>query len=595
MFLTYWLFNTYFFPKQQVTRTQESTSEAVKQAKEILSKPVINLTNDGILIFSDYQDGEIRFNFDGSEPTTNNQLYQGIIPVTDPDQVTKIRAKVFYNNQESNTAFYTKNLKKDDIQQSSDLEPVVLENDKLRLILSPKDGVITEIFVKDFAMGKDNIVQLVPEKANIGSIEIEGEDLSNLIYFKDVSQTSVKFYLKDVNEQMIFAKEYKLNDNYQVDFNLYFTSSNYKQDYIIKVPGIADTENLSYKLSHPEKYFKNKVQDYKLIALDTNEIFKQTLAKLESNKYESATDNVKWVATRSKYFVISLFADKIIADKKFTGTMENMSPAFNLIVEDSDFEYEFEPFYFYFGPVDKDYIETFDSTLIFDRVIERSWTWLHWLSKLFEIVMKNLAKVIPNYGIVIIIFAFLIKLLLYPLTHKSFENSMKMQRVQPYLSEIQKKYKSDPLKMNQEMSKVKKEHGVSTLGGCLPMLIQMPIFFALYPTLRYSIALRGATFFGWLQDLSAPDPYYILPIIMGIFMFIQQKMMTNTQMNSNSPEIDEKQQAMMQSQKMMAYILPVMMFFFFRNLPSGLVLYWTVFNILSIVQQHYINKKFRGQ
>jgi YidC/Oxa1 family membrane protein insertase len=208
--------------------------------------------------------------------------------------------------------------------------------------------------------------------------------------------------------------------------------------------------------------------------------------------------------------------------------------------------------------------------------------------------MKSLAKVIPNYGIVIIIFAILIKLLLYPLTHKSFENSMKMQKVQPYLSEIQKKYKSDPMKMQQEMSKVKKEHGVSTLGGCLPMLIQMPIFFALYPTLRYSIALRGASFFGWLQDLSNPDPYYILPIIMGIFMFLQQRMMTSVQ-SQNTGNMDEKQEAMMQSQKMMAYILPVMMFFFFRNLPSGLVLYWTVFNILSIIQQHFINKKFRGQ
>ena len=400
--------------------------------------------------------------------------------------------------------------------------------------------------------------------------------------------------MQDANEQILFAKEYRLRENYQVDFKLYFASTNYKQDYVISVPGIADTENLAYKKTHPEKYFKTKTQDYKLIALDTNEIFKETLAKLESNKFESSTDNVKWVAARSKYFVISLFADKVVADKKFTGMMENESPAFDFIVEDSDFENEFEEYYFYLGPVEKDYIESFDSTLIFDRVIERSWSWLHWLSKIFEIVMKNLAKVIPNYGIVIIIFALLIKLLLYPLTHKSFENSMKMQRVQPYLTEIQKKYKSDPMKMQQEMSKIKKEHGVSTLGGCLPMLIQMPIFFALYPTLRYSIALRGASFFGWLQDLSNPDPYYILPIIMGIFMFVQQRMMTSVQ-SQNSANMDEKQQAMMQSQKMMAYILPVMMFFFFRNLPSGLVLYWTVFNILSIIQQHFINKKFRGQ
>lgn len=595
MFLTYWLFNTYFFSKQQETTSPPSTTETVTQAKEVLTKPVINLTNDGILIFSEYNDGEIRFNFDGNQPTAEDQLYQGIIAVTDADQVTKLRAKVFYNNQESNTAFYTRDLKKNDLVQSSDLEPVVLENEKLKLVLSPQEGVISQAFIKDFKMGKDNLVQLIPEKSSLGVINIEGVDLTNLIYFKEVTKNSVKFSLKDTAGQIVLAKEYSLKDNYQVDFNLYFTAANYKQDYLITVPGIADTENLNYKETNPAKYFKNKAQDYKLIALDTNEIFKQTLAKLESNKYGSATDNVKWVAARSKYFVISLFADKISGDKKFAGKMENESPAFDLIVKNSDFEYEFEPFYFYLGPVDKDYIEVFDSTLIFDRVIERSWTWLHWLSKVFEIVMRYLAKVIPNYGVVIIIFAALIKLLLYPLTHKSFENSMKMQRVQPYLTAIQKKYKGDPMKMQQEMSKVKKEHNVSTLGGCLPMLVQMPIFFALYPTLRYSLGLRGASFFGWLQDLSAPDPYYILPIVMGIFMFIQQKMMTNTQMNNNSPEVDEKQQAMIQSQKMMAYLMPVMMFFFFRNLPSGLVLYWTVFNILSIIQQHFINKKFKGQ
>ncbi len=594
MFLTYWLFNTYFFPKQQVNANQTSTQKEVKQEKEELSKPIINLTNEGILIFSDYQEGQIRFNFDGNEPTVNDNLYQGIIPVTDPDQVTKIRAKVFYNDQESKTAFYNKSLSKSDIIQASDIEPVVIENEKLRLTLSPKDGIITKVFLKDFTMGKEELVQLIPQQAALGIVELDNHDLENYIYFKEVEKNRVKFYLKDAEEQVIFAKEYSLAKDYQVDFNLYFNSQTFKEDYEIKVPGIADTENLTYKESHPDKYFKMKAQDYKLIALDTNEIFKETLAKLKTNKFESVTDNVKWVAARSKYFVISLFADKVVADKKFKAEMLNDSPAFNFLVEDSDFENEYEHFYFYLGPVEKDYIESYDATLIFDRVIERSWTWLHWLSKIFEIVMKSLAKVIPNYGIVIIIFALLIKLLLYPLTHKSFENSMKMQKVQPYLTEIQKKYKSDPMKMQQEMSKVKKEHGVSTLGGCLPMLIQMPIFFALYPTLRYSIALRGASFFGWLQDLSIPDPYYVLPIIMGIFMFLQQRMMTSVQANNNA-NMDEKQEAMMQSQKMMAYILPVMMFFFFRNLPSGLVLYWTVFNILSIIQQHFINKKFRGQ
>lgn len=593
MFLTYWLFNAYFFPKPEQTTTAKSTTEIV-QKREALSKPVINLTNDGIIIFSDVKDGDIRYNFAGTEPTRNDELYQGIIEVSDPEEATKIRAKVFYGDQESHTAFYTKDLTKSEIVQGSDVEPVILENDKLKLILSPKDGLLSQVYAKEFKLGDDKIVQLIPEKNNLGVIEINNTDLSDLIYFKEVEENRVKFYLTDKSENIVFAKEYILQEDYRVDFNIYFNSAIYKKDYTIKVAGIADTENLNYKETNPDKYFKAKSMDYKFIALDTNEIVKEALTKLKSKEILSHTDNVKWAASRSKYFVISLFGDKVIADKKFVAKMDNESPAFDFIVENSDFEFEYEPYYFYLGPVDKDYIAAFDSTLIFDRVIERSWKWLHWLSKIFELVMQNLAKVIPNYGIVVIIFALLIKLILYPLTNKSFENSMKMQQVQPHLAAIQKKYKSDPMKMQQEMSKIKKEHGVSTLGGCLPMLIQMPIFFALYPTLRYSIALRGASFFGWLQDLSSPDPYYILPVIMGIFMFIQQKMMTSSQMN-NTQEMDEKQEAMMQSQKMMAYILPVMMFFVFRKLPSGLVLYWTVFNILSIIQQHFINKKFRGR
>ncbi len=593
MFLTYWLFNTYVFTKQQQIPTQERTRKTESQRKEGLSKPLVINHDEQVIITSDYPEGEIRYTFDGTEPNREDELYQGPIQLSDPDQIYKV--KVFYNNQESNTAVYTKDLEMGDIHQSSDTKLVTLRNDRLKLVLSPKGGVIYQAFVKDYKMGDDKVVQIIPEGATLGNMKIESvrEDLSNLIYFKEVTKNSVKFYLKDSNDQIILAKEYILGENYQVDFNVSFAES-YQHDYVINVPGIADTENLKYKETHPEKYFKSKAQDYKLIALDTNEIFKATLAKLESKEYQSETDNVKWVAARSKYFVISLFSDKIIADKRFEGSMGFKSPAFDMIIENSDFQYEYEHFYFYLGPIEKDFIETFDPSLSFDRVIERSWTWLHWLSKLFEIVIKGLAQVIPNYGVVIIIFALLIKLLLYPLTHKSFENSIKMQKVQPYLTEIQKKYKSDPMKMQQEMSKIKKEHGVSTLGGCLPMLIQMPIFFALYPALRYSIALRGASFVWWLQDLSTPDPYYVLPIIMGIFMFIQQRMMTSAQQN-NSANMDEKQQAMVQSQKMMAYILPVMMFFFFRNLPSGLVLYWTVFNILSIIQQHFINKKFRGQ
>ncbi|MDY0196166.1 MAG: YidC/Oxa1 family membrane protein insertase, partial [Sulfurovaceae bacterium] len=139
--------------------------------------------------------------------------------------------------------------------------------------------------------------------------------------------------------------------------------------------------------------------------------------------------------------------------------------------------------------------------------------------------------------------------------------------------------------------KLYKEHKINPLGGCLPLLLQMPIFFALYPVLRSSIDLRQAEFFGWITDLSEPDKFWVLPILMGISMFLQQKMTQVTPSPEDLKKMDEKQQAQIQSQKMMMYIMPIFMFFIFKSLPSGLVLYWMVFNVFQIAQQLYKDYK----
>ena len=143
-----------------------------------------------------------------------------------------------------------------------------------------------------------------------------------------------------------------------------------------------------------------------------------------------------------------------------------------------------------------------------------------------------------------------------------------MQDLQPRITEIRQKYKNDPQKMNSEMMKLYKERGVNPVGGCLPMLLQLPIFFALFAVFRNTIELRQAEFVLWLKDLSQPDPYYVLPILMGITMFIQQKMTVK----------DPKQATMV-------YVMPVVMTFLFVRFASGLVLYWTMFNVLTLVQQ----------
>ena len=151
-----------------------------------------------------------------------------------------------------------------------------------------------------------------------------------------------------------------------------------------------------------------------------------------------------------------------------------------------------------------------------------------------------------------------------------------MQKLQPQIKALQNKYSTDKAKLSQETMALYKVHKVNPFGGCLPILIQIPVFFGLYKTLLYCIELRHSPFFWWIQDLSAKDPYYITPIIMGVTQFIQQKM---------SPTMGDPMQA-----KLMLF-MPVVMTFFFLNFPSGLVIYWLFNNILGIGQQLYINKK----
>ena len=208
-------------------------------------------------------------------------------------------------------------------------------------------------------------------------------------------------------------------------------------------------------------------------------------------------------------------------------------------------------------------------------------------------LMNRLYSVIPNYGIAIIILTILIKIVLWPLGSKSYKSMSEMKKIQPLMKEIREKHKNDKKKMNEEVMGLYRTYKINPLGGCLPMVVQLPVFFALYRMLYQAIELRHAPFFLWIDDLSAPDrlfhfsfsipfmepPYGIpvLTIIMGATMLLQQKM---------SPPMGDPTQA-----KMMMF-MPLIFTFIFINFSSGLVLYWLVNNVLSISQQYYIQKKF---
>ncbi|MBQ2017498.1 MAG: membrane protein insertase YidC, partial [Alphaproteobacteria bacterium] len=189
---------------------------------------------------------------------------------------------------------------------------------------------------------------------------------------------------------------------------------------------------------------------------------------------------------------------------------------------------------------------------------------------------------LPDVGVAIIIMTILLRLLMWPLTRKSYVSMAAMQKMQPEMQRIQKLYANDKMRLQMEMMKLYQTHKTSPMSGCLPMLIQIPIFFALYKALLVSVQMRNAGFL-WISDLSAMDPYFILPILMGVTMYLQQRLQSPKNKTTNGNDIAA------QTQRMMRW-MPILFTVMFAWMPAGLVLYWTVSNIFGIIQMQIIKK-----
>ncbi len=363
------------------------------------------------------------------------------------------------------------------------------------------------------------------------------------------------------------------------------------QDYIINRKyflgwknGLPSTEeNTSDDLNYSRAY---TYMAEELINMDAKDEFAES-------DYNGRVD---WAAIRTKYFLIAMIPaqpsntngitvsgvkieDKLKPEKEFNFAIDSRFDPVPLYTD---------TFKVYLGPLDYYILNKYDVELQ-SLVMNRDWyeRLFRPISLLIIPAFKFLHRFIPNYGLVIILFSILIKLLLHPLTKKSYQSMSEMQYIQPKMTEMREKYKDDPQRMNKEMMKLYKEHGVNPLGGCLPMLLQMPVLFSLFIVFRSTIQLRGKPFFLWINDLSSPDtlhlgfslPFFgdsihVLPIVMGITMIWQSKM------SMTDPK-----------QKFMIYFMPLFMIFIFYSLPSGLNLYYAVFNLLSMAQTHYIKKK----
>lgn len=227
---------------------------------------------------------------------------------------------------------------------------------------------------------------------------------------------------------------------------------------------------------------------------------------------------------------------------------------------------------FYAGPKDTDSLKTISPHL--DLTVDYGFLWmigepLFWL-------LKKIHLLVGNWGLAIIGLTIIVKALFFHLSATSYRSMAKMKKLAPKMQEMKERYGDDRQKMSQEMMKLYKDEKVNPLGGCLPMLIQMPVFLALYWVLMESVELRHAPFYGWIQDLSVMDPYYVLPLIYGVTMWFMQKL--------NPQPTDPMQARVMQ-------MLPLVFTFMFLWFPAGLVLYWVTNNILTIAQQYVITKQ----
>jgi YidC/Oxa1 family membrane protein insertase len=476
------------------------------------------------------------------------------------------------------------------IIEDAETHEVELENDYLKVVFSSKGARIISIELKEYNYSPGVPVDLIPENGALLATTISqgGKDLElgnrNFAFTENPQGKSISFYLGDQADPQIM-REYNLDDKYGIGFTT-------------KIQNLGNVNGMKLDLSDgiadSEKNPKTKAQDYRIFLYADNEILKVSLGKMRKNPPQGKFGSYGFAAVRSKYFTLALRETEPQLSRAFSSGInaETHNPGFSVDSYQRTARANWEQsFVLFAGPADASLLKAYGPQM--ENIAERGYNWLRWLANAFAWFLSWLHGFVKNYGVVIVIFAFLIKIVLHPLTNKSMSASLKMQELQPHLHVLQSKYKNDPKTLQVEMSKLYKEAGASPMSGCLPLLLQMPIFFALYNVLRYSLDMRNAGFVFWLKDLSEPDPYMILPIVMGIFMILQSKMMQPKQVNVD--EMDEKQKAAQSTQKMMTWMMPIMMFFIFRGMPAGLVLYWTVFNIYSVIQQYYLLKKHRNK
>lgn len=484
---------------------------------------------------------------------------------------------------------------------------ITIETDLYTAEISSKGGLITRWELRNYKTWDGHPVQLVDyEKKGDFSLLFTTSDgrLVNTrdLYF-DLGAQAGNVTLSG-NDEYVVALTLPASNGGQIVKRLRFKNGEYGFKADIEFKNLTDViSNFEYQVVWEDglRYAEHNSVDESTFAAaylySGKELTEIDAAKVDEPVQKDITGVVDWVGTRTKYFGLAFVPEKGTSDGAYlegrrkgmpdNGVYESYSVALKMPFKaGSD---EKKTITVFLGPMDHTVLKSYDVGL--ENMLSLGWAFL--VRPISEYVMLPLFGilhvVIPNWGLVIIVFSIMIKIVLHPLTKSSMKSMKKMQALQPLMEELKVKYKDDPQKMNSAVMNLYKEYGVNPAGGCLPMLLQMPILYALYMVFRSAIQLRQASFVWWIKDLSIPDVIYTLPfnlpifgikdisglaVFMGVTMFVQQKM------SVKDPR-----------QKMMIWMMPIMWVLLFMSFPSGLNLYYTTFNLLAIAQQMIINKQ----
>ncbi len=478
-----------------------------------------------------------------------------------------------------------------------------VDNDVFSATLSTKGATLKSLVLKQHLDSSHKPFNLVSNDKN-GALSLlfltrEGKKIDTRdLYFSSVTLDT----LHTVTGKESYAVRYHLDvaPQQSIDISYLFAGNSYKVGYDVKLTGFGNAlAGNEYQLqwdgglAYSEKNRQDESQSSIAGAFLGGSVVKIAASKENQAYREEQSGEAKWVAVRNKYFVAALIpqgrTEGIFLDGKrkpgdftdYIAALKMGVPATGNVTDNH--------FSLYFGPLDYNIVKAQNVGL--EKIMDFGWDWLTRPFAEFIIlpVFSWLNTFISNYGLIIIIFALLIKLVTYPLSIASTKSMKKMSALQPALKELQEKYKDNPAKLQSELGRIYKEAGVNPLGGCLPVLLQMPLLYAMFYVFRSSIQLRQHGLL-WVKDLSIPDsildfgfsvPMYgdhiaVFPILMAVTVFVQQKITPTTQSNDQM--------------KAMIYIFPAMMLLFFNNMPAGLGLYYLMFNVFSVAQQFYINK-----